>query len=97
MLYTEKGVAPQCNTAVSHRWNSGRFVSISATVSPGPTPNPARPKAISRTRSRYRRHVITTPSPTVRSATRSGCCAAVRWNAAQSVAGPVTGWPGGMP
>ncbi|SKU14872.1 Uncharacterised protein [Mycobacteroides abscessus subsp. abscessus] len=53
MLYTEKGVAPQCNTAVSHRWNSGRFVSISATVSPGPTPNPARPKAISRTRSRY--------------------------------------------
>lgn len=26
-----------------------------------------------------------------------GCCAAVRWNASQSVAGPVTGWPGGMP
>lgn len=92
-LYTENGVALACSAAVSTRWNSGRLVSMMPTVSPWRTPSFARPEAIRRTRSPYRRQVMTTPSSGVRSATASGSVATVDWNASHSVRGfvPVTG------
>ncbi|GAM46195.1 hypothetical protein NSK11_contig00030-0015 [Nocardia seriolae] len=42
------------------------------TVSPGPTPNPASPAAMLRTRSPYSRQVICCVPPTVRNATCPG-------------------------
>src|SRR6266702_7465162 len=87
VLYTENGTAPRWNAAVSTRWNSGRLVIISATVSPLRTPSPASPAAISRTRPAYSRQVIVTAPPGVRSATSCGYRATVPWNASQNVAG----------
>ena len=77
MLYIENGTAPRCIAAASTRWNSGRLVSRKATVSPRPTPRPARPPAYSRTRAEYSPQVMETASPRVRSATSSARSAAV--------------------
>ncbi len=49
----ENGVAPTCSAAVSTRWNSGRFVSMIPTVSPGDTPRVDNPVAMARTRWAY--------------------------------------------
>src|SRR5436190_12034971 len=71
--------------AASARWNSGRFVSIRATVSPFSTPSAASPAASSRTRSAYSPQVQVKSSPLVRRAVRSGCASAVSWNASAIV------------
>src|SRR6266571_2508751 len=83
----ENGTAPRWNAAVSTRWNSGRLVIISATVSPWPTPSPARPAATPWTRLAYSCQVSVTAPPGVRSATSCGYRATVAWNASHNVAG----------
>src|SRR5215213_99326 len=77
----ENGVAPSVIAARSAMWNSGRFESISATVSPRRTPSPARPPASASTRSRSSPHVSETASSFVRTATRSPLSSAVSRNA----------------
>src|ERR1035437_9308079 len=66
-------------------WNSGRLPSISATVSPCPTPSLARPPAAACTRSSSSDQVSETLPPGVRTATISGWAAAVRHSASVSV------------
>ena len=77
VLQTENGAAPRWNAAVSTRWNSGRLVIISATVSPRPTSSPASPAAIRRTLAAYCPQVMVTAPPGARSATCCGQRAAV--------------------
>jgi hypothetical protein len=81
----ENGAAPRCSAAVSTRWNSGRLVSSTPTVSPWPTPRAANPAASLRTRSAYSRQVMATLFPGVRNATADGRSRAVSWNASGSV------------
>src|SRR5919202_1704219 len=71
--------------AASTQWNSGRFVSRRAIVSPRLSPRPASPPASARTLSPYSAQVMLNSSPFVRSATRSACSSAVTWKAAHSV------------
>src|SRR4051812_39996573 len=68
--------------AVSARWNSGRLVSISPTVSPRLTPSAASPAAMRRTPSAYSDQVTLSASALVRRATLSPNSAAVAWKAA---------------
>src|ERR1700726_1333296 len=65
----ENGAAPIIMAAKSQMWNSGRFDSISAIVSPCPRPSLARPPARSSTRPRSSPQVIVNSSPLVRIAT----------------------------
>src|SRR6476469_6271487 len=81
----EKGAAPRCMIAASARWNSGRLLSISATVVPRPTPILASPAASSDTRSAYSPQVQLNSSCRVRIAVRSGYAAAVAWKASHAV------------
>src|SRR5215210_2877564 len=69
-------------------WNSGRLPSISATVSPRPTPSRASPPAMASTRSRSCAHVRLTSSSFVRTATRSGWSSTVSRNASGMVRAP---------
>jgi hypothetical protein len=71
--------------AVSIQWNSGRFVSMIAIVSPRPRPSAARPAAVFLTFSAYSAHVMLNSPPLVRMASRSAYSRAVTWNAPQSV------------
>jgi hypothetical protein len=68
-------------------WNSGRLVSISPTVSPGPIPSAARQRAAHSTSAPYSLQLSAiAPSP-VRSAGSSEWTRTVRWNASQIVSG----------
>src|SRR5215217_6039594 len=69
-------------------WNSGRLPSISATVSPRPTPSRASPPASASTRSRSCDQVRLTSSSFVRTATRSGLSSTVSRNASVMVWAP---------
>src|SRR3954454_1788188 len=71
--------------AVSAMWNSGRFVSISATMSPVDTPCSRSPSAKRSTCSPYSVHVISRSPPRVRSAIRSPASRTVRVNACATV------------
>ncbi len=74
-----------CMAAASRTWNSGRFVSMQANVSPRLRPSDARPAAITRTFSAYSAQVRVTPSPIVRRAVTPGRSAAEIWKASQTV------------
>src|SRR5215204_6451324 len=102
VLYIENGRAPRCIAAASTRWNSGRLVSISASVSPRRSPRAWRPPAMRRTRSAYSRQVISSAPFFVRRATASGWASAVLWKASQTVRADISGAyddgpPGGGP
>ncbi len=66
-------------------WNSGRFESMIATVSPRFTPSLARPPATASTRASSSDQVSETLSSGIRTATMSGLLAAVRRRASVSV------------
>src|SRR5919204_195561 len=89
----EKGVAPSIIAARSQRWNSGRLLNMSATVSPRLTPRPANPPARASTRSRISPQVMETASPLVRTAVavhhdpRGRCRQAARGGRARAIVG----------
>ena len=77
---------------MSAMWNSGRFTSMIATVSPASTPSLASPPASASTRASSCDHVSDTLSSGVRTATMSGWFAAVRRSASVSVGASTAGF-----